>query len=189
MKDKIIEFFDKSVCSEMILKRIAFYLLLVCVLLGLIFFKLNQINENILLATEPIISAYNIEKQESVSNTFIDDELNAVEEKFEKGDTLPIFNEPENTTAQSNDGQNIIETSNVSNTIEIMTETSHETSNTNDSQKSNFVINVNSNKIHYADCTFVNRMKEENRKYVQLSNTELKNYLNNGYSLCSTCGG
>ena len=53
----------------------------------------------------------------------------------------------------------------------------------------NYVINVNSNKIHYSSCTFVTRMKEENKKEIKLSKDELNNYLNNGYTFCSTCGG
>jgi hypothetical protein len=191
MKNKIIDFLDKSVSSQMTLKRIAFYLFLACILLGLIFFKLTEINKNILLATEPIISNYNAENKESVSGIFAKDEFEAVEDMFEMGDTLPIFNEPENTTMQSTTVQNIIETNteNMENEpkIEITTEVS--TSSTNNSQKYNFVINVNSSKIHYSDCTFVNRMKEENKKYVQLSDAELKEHLNNGYTLCSTCGG
>ncbi len=48
MKDKIIEFFENSVSSEAVLKRIAAYLLVACILLGLIFFKLNEINQTIL---------------------------------------------------------------------------------------------------------------------------------------------
>ncbi len=190
MKDKIIEFLDKSVSSEIILKRIAFYLLLICVLLGLIFFKLNEINENIILAIEPIVSNYNTEKEEVVADVFLEDKFNVVEDKFEMGDTLPFFDEPENTSSTTT-VQNIIETSTNINKSEPKTETTTEvlTSNTNSTQKHNFVININSNKIHYDDCTFVNRMKEENRKYVQLSNIELKEHLNNGYTLCSTCGG
>ena len=191
MKDKITEFLDKSVSSEIILKRIAFYLLLICVLLGMIFFKLNEINKNILLATEPIISSYNTKKEESVSDVFVEDKLEVDEDKFEMGDTLPIFNEPENTESSTTTVQNTVETSTDINKNESKTETTTEvsTSNTNNSQKHNFVININSNKMHYDDCTFVNRMKEENRKYVQLSDAELNDYLNNGYTLCSTCGG
>lgn len=184
MKNKIIEFLDKSVTSEMILKRIAFYLFLACILLGLIFFKLNEINENLALATEEITANYNTEKEESISNEFVED-------KFELGDTLPIFNEPENTSSPETTNQTKSETSTTNQYTEPKTETPTEvlTSNTNSSKKYNFVINVNSKKIHYADCTFVNRMKEENKKNIQLSNNELNEYLNNGYTLCSTCGG
>ena len=46
MKDKIIEFFENSVSCEAVLKRIAAYLLVACILLGLIFFKLNEYINN-----------------------------------------------------------------------------------------------------------------------------------------------
>ncbi len=181
MKDKIVEFLDKSVSSEFVLKRIAFYLLLICILLGLIFFKLNEINENIVSAFEPIISSYNTEKEENVADVFIED-------KFEISDTLPLFEEEKTsptTTVQSSSELN------TDNTVsEPKTEnTDDKPTNTDNTQKRSFVINVNSKKIHYADCSFVNRMKEENRKIVQLSDSELREYLNNGYTLCSTCGG
>jgi hypothetical protein len=63
------------------------------------------------------------------------------------------------------------------------------TNNTSDSEIQTYVININSKKIHYLKCSFVNRMKEENKETVKLSKSELKNYINNGYTFCSTCGG
>ncbi len=180
MKDKIIEFLDKSVSSEIVLKRIAFYLLLICILLGLIFFKLNEINKSIILATEPIISSYNTEKAENVADVFIED-------KTEISDTLPLFEEEVKTTTIQNNIE--LNTDNKNNESKTENTTEKSTTNTDNTQKRNFVINVNSNKIHYADCSFVNRMKEENKKNVQLNDSELKEYLNNGYTLCTTCGG
>ena len=95
MKDKIIEFLDKSVSSEIILKRIAFYLLLICILLGLIFFKLNEINKNILLATEPIISAYNNEKEEKKYRTGVSFEIKNIEQRVgdavQDGEVLRVY--------------------------------------------------------------------------------------------------
>ena len=140
MKDKIIEFLDKSVSSEIVLKRIAFYLLLICILLGLIFFKLNEINENILLATEPIISAYNNEKEEKVADVFIED-------KFEISDTLPLFEEDEKTSSPSTTIQNNIELNTDRKDNEPKTENTTEksTTNTDNTQKRSYVINFNSN--------------------------------------------
>lgn len=184
MKDKIIEFLDKSVTSEMILKRIALYLFLACILLVLIFFKLDEINENIVLATEPILSRYNTEKEDKVSDVLIED-------KFELEDTLPLFNEIENISSPDVTIQSSTEANTNNQFNETKTEISTEnlTPDNNSSHKYNFVINVNSNKIHYADCTFVNRMKEENKKQIQLNDSELNEYLNNGYTMCSSCGG
>ncbi len=184
MKDKLMEFLEKSVSGEIILKRIAFYLFLICVLLGLVFFKLNEINESILMIAEPISVHTKEEKNEEIADVFI-------EEKGEIGDVLPYYNELEESSSETTTTTNIEETNSNIKEHEDKTNTTTEvsTSNSHSSSKMNFVINVNSNKIHYADCSFVNRMKEENRKYIQLSNDELNEYLNNGYTLCSTCGG
>lgn len=48
-----------------------------------------------------------------------------------------------------------------------------------------YVINTNSKKIHTCDCKSVSKMSSENKKVI--SNTELDEYLNNGYSVCSIC--
>lgn len=184
MKYKLMEFLEKSVSGEIILKRIAFYLFLICVLLGLVFFKLNEINESILMIAEPISVHTKEEKNKDIADVFI-------EEKGEIGDVLPFYNELEESTSEATTTTKIDETNSNIKEHEDKTNTTTEvaTSNNHSSSKINFVINVNSNKIHYADCSFVNRMKEENRKSIQLSDSELKEYLNNGYTLCSTCGG
>lgn len=52
-----------------------------------------------------------------------------------------------------------------------------------------YVINRNSKKIHTKDCSFVNRISEDNKQIVQLTNDELSEYKNSGYTLCSSCGG
>lgn len=110
---------------------------------------------------------------------------------------LPIYDEiySEETTTSTN-----INTNNNSNTATHKTEVTSTqntnateiettTSSTDNEGKITYVININSKKIHYAQCSFVNRMKEENKQTIKLSKNELKNYLKNGYTFCSTCGG
>ncbi len=179
MKDKISKFLENSVTGEVVLRRISFYLLLICILLGLIFFKLNEINNNILNFSEPVLSSLKNEEKESVKDVFIDDNNNII------GDVLPMYND-----LRESESENTTKISTESTTMEIDNSTENTTNaKENNSKKYDFVVNVNSKKIHYADCTFVSRMKEENRKKMQLSNDELNEYLNNGYTLCSTCGG
>lgn len=57
------------------------------------------------------------------------------------------------------------------------------------SGKNQYVINKNSKKIHLSDCTFVSRMKEDNKETVYLTEDELNERINNGYTKCSSCGG
>lgn len=180
MKDKIIEFFENSVSSEAVLKRIAAYLLVACILLGLIFFKLNEINQTILDVSNPILSSIKTEENESVKDVFIEDNDNVL------GEVLPLYDELKEDESQNTE-KNKNEIPSDKTTAEKNTESTAQQQ--NNSKKYDFIINMNSKKIHYSDCTFVNRMKEENRKVIQLSNDELNEYINNGYTLCSTCGG
>lgn len=189
MKDRITKFLENSVTGEAVLKRIAFYLFLICVLLILIFFKLNEINNNFLDITEPILSSIKSEEKESVKDVFIEDNDNVL------GEVLPLYDElKEDESKNTADNKNEIpsditttEKNTESTKNENITESTAQQQ--NNSKKYDFVINTNSKKIHYSDCTFVSRMKEENKKAIQLSNDELNEYINNGYTLCSTCGG
>ena len=65
----------------------------------------------------------------------------------------------------------------------------NETTTKQQSKTKTYVINKNSKKIHTKDCSFVDRMKEENKQTVHLTSDELNEYINNGYSTCSSCGG
>ena len=180
MKDKIIDFLEKSVSSEAVLKRIATYLFIACILLCLIFFKLNEINQTILDVSNPILSNIKTEEYESVKDVFIEDNDNIL------GDVLPLYDE-----LKEDESTNITENKNDISSDKTTTEKNTESTAQQQSHSVNydFVINTNSKKIHYSDCTFVSRMKKENRKDIQLSNDELNEYINNGYTLCSTCGG
>ena len=185
MKKKLTDYLEKAVTAEAVVRRIAFYLLIICVFLCLIFFKLNEINQTILEVNEPILSSVKTEENESVKDVFIEENDNII------GDVLPMYNELKESESKKED-EAVSDKATV-NTTEASTGKSFEDESTaqqqSSSKKSDFVINVSSKKIHYADCTFVGRMKEENRKAVQLSYEELNEYINNGYKLCSTCGG
>lgn len=184
MKDKILDFFEKSLTSQEVLKRIAFYLLVMCVILIMIFFKLKEINQNILLVSGNYSNSVLIETKnenyDEVSDIFV-----SYPEEEQISDSVPLHKDiteasTKATTVQDNSNK---ETTTLNN----LEETSSKLSGI--SVKINYVINVNSKKIHFADCTFVSRMKEENRQSVQLTKDELNEYINNGYTLCSTCGG
>ena len=48
-----------------------------------------------------------------------------------------------------------------------------------------YVININSKKIHSFDCQAVSNMLSKNKKVI--SKAELNEYIYNGYSVCSIC--
>ncbi len=120
-----------------------------------------------------------------------------VEESDVPETLLPLYDEissQQNEENETKDNKN--NTNSVTDNTEINSDTEHTsdkvedtTNNDDNSGKITYIININSKKIHYSDCSFVNRMKEENKQTIKLSKSELKEYLNNGYTFCSTCGG
>ena len=158
----------------------------------------------IIAATLVLIAGelYNIYKGiNAVTDLLEDGEYNRVAEVFHEEktpeDVLPILgvisttentdeveennNETEKTTNKKNDSN--------STTTTTKQENSTTTTTKQQSNAKTYVINKNSKKIHTKDCSFVDRMKEENKQIVQLTNDELNNYLNDGYTTCSSCGG
>lgn len=125
---------------------------------------------------EDLIDIFTEDTEIPESNLPIYDELSSVETTIENTTTGNISNDvtiKTETTSKQND----------------VTEAVTNTTSTDNENKVTYVININSKKIHYAQCSFVNRMKEENKQTIKLSKNELKNYLENGYTFCSTCGG
>ncbi len=204
MNLKFFKLIKKINSSNFILKRISFYLFIICVLLGLIFFKINEMSDTLYYLSNNNDSQCTTTEKDAYNNVlevFTEDDENL-------GEYLPQYNDliEENTTKQNIEETTNTEktsteyketlTSNVETTSSKKTETQSSSTTTetstakaDTSAKITFVINKNSKKIHYYDCSFVNRMKEENKEIIKLNKSELNNYLNNGYSLCNTCGG
>lgn len=114
-----------------------------------------------------------------------DGEYNRVSEVFydekKPEDLLPIL-EVTSTTEESTEIYS-------DNSTTTTTTTKVTESTKNNSNAKTYVINRNSKKIHTKDCSFVNRISEDNKQIVQLTNDELSEYKNSGYILCSSCGG
>ena len=147
---------------------------------------------------------YNIYKGiNAVTDLLEDGEYNKVVEVFHNEktpeDVLPILGVISTTENADDVVEEIDETEKSTNKKTDLTSTTtskHETTtNANNtttkpqSKTKTYVINKNSKKIHTKDCSFVDRMNEENKQIVQLTNDELNNYLNDGYTTCSSCGG
>lgn len=153
----------------------------------------------------------------AVTDLLDDGEYNRVVKIFndEKGpeDVLPILAETSSTEATDKaEGSDSVTNHSKTNTSDInnkesSTTTTNGHTQSNDANKPStdennqttttttptkvtvYVININSKKIHKEDCSFVERMLEENKQTVQLTNSELNNYINDGYTICSSCGG
>ncbi len=192
-----MEKFKALFSEDAALKRVPLYFLVTCVLLVVLIFKLNQTN---IYLQEIAANGTNAIELET------DENYNSVAEVFVEGtkaaeDIIPMLNETstESTTAESstkesetksNTTTTTVNSTNNTNTNTNANTTATTTTNTSaESKKVTYVINISSKKIHLADCSFVSRTKEENKKTVQLTAAELEEYLNNGYTLCKTCGG
>ena len=166
---------------------------------------------SVLLVIFGILTVFLLVKMYKIDNTLnkLSYIINTEMSEYENEDLIDIFTE-ETEIPESNlpiydelsSGETTIEnttTSNISNDVTIKNETTSKqnnvteavtnTTSTDNENKVTYVINTNSKKIHYAQCSFVSRMKEENKQTIKLSKNELKNYLENGYTFCSTCGG
>jgi len=176
--EKLKNFFS----SEASLQRIPIYFFLTCVLLVVLICKLGETNhylkEIAANGTNVIEIETNDEEYDSVADVYI-------ETKKDAADIVPVLdvlteeNTDEAVTEQSKD--------NTTKTTQSETTTKEDLNNSN--SKTTYILNVNSKKIHLADCSFASRTKEENKKTVELTSDELKQYLKDGYTLCKTCGG
>lgn len=188
---KIVTIFKKFIDVDESVKRIPFYFFLVCVLLVILIFKISQTNEYLKALAE---DSRNRVEYETFDDTFIEVET---EEKKDKEDYIPLYEEltDKETTSEedSTKKQNITskETTTKANK-ETTTKTSTTTQKSDDNvSRKTYVLNISksSKKIHLSSCSFVSRIKDENKKTVKLTDEELQEYINDGYTICKTCGG
>lgn len=179
--EKFSEKLKKFFSSEASLQRIPVYFFLTCVLFIVLISKLGETNhylkEIAANGTDVIEIQTKDEEFESIVNVFIEPTKSAE-------DIVPLLEEI--TTEEKSTRENTTEKAK---DITKQSQTTQTTKNESNSSKTTYVINIVSKKIHLADCSFVSRTKEENKKTVELTDDELQQYLNNGYTLCKICGG
>lgn len=171
--------------TESLLKLVSGLLIISCAITVALLFKINEMNDNINRLSYIMDNETESYQYKDTIDVFYEETENAEE-------MLPGYKEFNSNTNDDTTTKQTETTSKKDNSIIITennTNKNDETQSADNSIKRNYVINTNSNKIHYSSCTFVGRMKEENKKEIELSKDELNNYLNNGYTFCSTCGG
>lgn len=181
--EKFSEKIKKFFSSEASLQRIPLYFFLTCVLLVVLIFKLGETNQCLKEIAKNGTEVIQIETKDNndVADVFIESTESAE-------DIVPILGEitsTETTTEKSKETTTKKDSAENSNT----TTQSPSQNNEDNSDKTTYVLNISSKKIHLPDCSFVSRTKEENKREVNLTEEELQEYLDNGYSLCKTCGG
>ncbi len=192
-KNSFKDFLRKQTSAESLFKKVPFLLLLICVLLVVSIFKINETNKLLERIADNNINNVEYEKfkdtfieVETENNKTVEDYLPIVSELHEKDESTTENNSSdskETTTKQNSVSKNETATQNSDAEKETTTKTDDNV------QRKTYVLNISSKKIHSPNCSFVPRTKEENKKTVKLSDSELKNYINDGYTLCKTCGG
>ncbi len=180
---KLSELLKKVVDNEVSLKRIPFYMCLICILLIVLIVKLHSIDKHLeTIASDGVIYAtfndtfYEVTTEKEVE---LEDYVPLLEVLTEE----PLYNDEETTSNKTTT------TTTTTTKPHINNETTKQNSIDSQSSKETYIININSKKIHYADCSSAIRTKEENKKTVELTDEELQEYLNDGHSFCKTCGG
>ena len=172
--------------TELLLKLVSGLLVVSCSITVVLLFKINEMNNNLNRLSYIMDNETESYQYKDTIDVFLEETENAET-------VLPLYDEYNSEKQENTKTEEHVETTSKTHnsvaTPDNNTVIPEETSSTDNSAKRNYVININSNKIHYSSCTFVGRMKEENKKEIQLSKNELNDYLNNGYTLCSTCGG
>ena len=164
--EKFSEKLKNLFSEEASLRRIPLYFFIVCVLLVVLIFKLGETNKYLEIIAENG-GALGIHYEEKTENENVNIIIET-EENEDIGDVLPIYDFLESQKDESS-----------TTTIESSTNSSATT----------YVINKDSKKIHTENCSFSKRMNEENKLIVNLTPAELKEYLENGYTQCTSCKG
>ena len=147
--------------TESLLKLVSVLLVISCTITVVLLFKINEMNNNLNRLSYIMENETESYQYKDTIDVFYEDEENGEE-------MLPVYDE---YTSKNNEGltdNNKPETT--SKKDNSTTSEKHSTNNNNDTTiKDNsvirdYVINVNSSKIHYSSCTFVSRMKEENKQ-------------------------
>ena len=158
-KSPVEEAVEEFTSKESNIRWISFACVLIVTLLGIIALLLYDMNKDI----------------HSLIDLLEDGEYNRV---------VDVFYENENTSTTTEPDSTIV------NSVESTTKSENITSTTKPQSNTNtYVINKSSKKIHLQSCSFADRIKEDNKNVLQLTKEELQEYLQNGYTKCSTCGG
>lgn len=189
MLEKFSEKLKKLFSGEALLQRIPLYFFLTCVLLTILIFKLGETNHYLKEIAANGTDVIEIETKDrdydSVADVYIETTKSAE-------DIVPLLGEMTTEEATESTSEQVSKettTKNKESTTNHAQTSQSIANNENDSSKTTYVLNISSKKIHLPDCSFVSRTKEENKKIVELTDDELQEYLDDGYTLCKTCGG
>lgn len=197
-KNSFKDFLKKQTSAESLFKKVPFLLLLICVLLVVSIFKINETNKLLERIADNNINNVEYEKfkdtfieVETENNKTVEDYLPIVSELHEKDESNTEgnpSNEQETTTKQNSVSKNESTTKANTETTSIITNGSTTQSDDSNISKKTYVI-TKTKKIHTPSCHYAINTKQENKQTLNLSDEEIKQYKNNGYEFCKKCGG
>ena len=159
MKSPVEETVEEFTSKESNIRWISFACVLIVTLLGIIALLLYDMNKDI----------------HSLIDLLEDGEYNRVVDVFYENENTSTTTEPDSTNVNS--VESTTKSENITATIKQQGKTK------------TYIINKSSKKIHLESCSFADRIKEDNKDTLQLTNKELQEYLQNGYTKCNTSGG
>ncbi len=182
LNDKLKKIFS----NDASLQRIPLYFFLTCVLLVVLICKLGETNHYLKEIAE---NGTEVIKIETKDNNYDDVADVFIETTESAEDIVPILGELTTNETTTEKPKESTTKKNEHTTKESTTKSNNQQNSENKTGKKTYVLNISSKKIHLPECSFVNRTKEENKKVVELTEQELQDYLDNGYTFCKTCGG
>lgn len=187
--EKFSEKLKKLFSSEASLQRIPLYFFITCVLLVVLICKLGETNHYLKEIAENGTDVIEIETKNDAYESVADVYIESTKLAEDIVPILDVMTTDESSTEQSTTQKNESTSKKSETTTKQQQSTQTTDDNVNNSSKTTYVLNISSKKIHLPDCSFVNRTKEENKKTVELTDEELQQYLDDGYTFCKTCGG
>lgn len=180
-KDKasaLKKFIENAFTSEAKAARIPYYFLAICILLTVICIELGTANRYLKRIANGG-ATYRLETKTEANDPY----------KVFSEETEPTSDEASSTEDSSSKD---VTSSTKDNTTEnaVALNTSTTSSAKPQGNVRSYVVNKSSKKIHYSDCSYAERIKDDNKLVLNITEDELQsNYLSNGYTFCSKCGG
>lgn len=189
-ESKLKKFIKDAFTSEAKAARIPYYFFAICVLLAVVCLQLNTANRYLKRIANGGSGTYNYQTNNESNDPYVifsDKSSETTGEEQTDKEPSDVSTSENQTTSEKIESTNTPTTQN-GNGTEVTSANSTESK--PQGNTTTYVINKNSKKIHYPNCSYASNMKEENKLTVKLTSDELKSqYLSNGYTFCSRCGG
>ncbi|MCH5189278.1 MAG: hypothetical protein J1F37_01820 [Oscillospiraceae bacterium] len=187
-ESKLKKFIKDAFTSEAKAARIPYYFFAICVLFTIICFQLNTTNRYLKRIANGGSGTYNYQTNNESNDPYVifsDKSSETTSDEQTDKEPSDVSNSENQTTSEKSEPTTAPTTQN---SAEVTSANSTEPK--PQGNAATYVINKNSKKIHYPNCSYASNMKEENKLTVKLTSDELKSqYLSNGYTFCSRCAG